>query len=1567
MSAFQSLAPSTVHKTQPRVNKTLVFLDAAVEAAEVLSSAVIPGAEVIKLKAEQDGIAQITATLETRTDVEALHWVSHGRSAQVQLGSIWLSMQNLTAYVEHFQQWRKSFSSTASLLIYGCEVASGAGGKAFIQQISEWLGIPVAASEDRTGNAALGGTWDLAVSTAAIPVNLAFQPVALQSYPYVFAPNIRIFDSSIDEGNSGTTSLTLTLTLDSVNPTEPITVDYQILPDSATAGSDYSDTTLTGTVTFAPNTTTQTITVDILGDTDNEASELFFVKLSNPTGGATLADDKAVGIILNDDPNPTLAISDVTINEDNSGTKMAEFTVMLSAASNQFVSVNYKTVDATATTANNDYTNATGQLVFAPGETSKTILVPVVGDAVSEANETFSITLFGATNAAISKADGIATINNDDAHPGLSISNASLTEGGNATFTVSLGAASGQTVTVDYATADGTAVSGDYVSQMGTLTFAPGETSKTITVATTDDNQYEADETFVVNLSAATNANIASGIGTATIAENDPLPAISIIDSTLTEGNSGNQTLTFTVSLSSSSSLPVSVQYAATDGTATASDTDYSLEPGTLTFAPGETSKTISVTISGDAKYETDETFTITLTNPSGGTLADGQAMGSITNDDGQPTLSISDSAGTLEGNSGNTPASFTISLSHASSETITVNYSTADETANASDYSKASGSITFNPGETSKTIDVQVKGDSIDEANETFFVNLSNATNATIADAQGNGEITDDDGVPTISIADISVDETDGSTNATFTVSLSNPASSPITVNYATADNTADSADYTSKTGTLTFTPGQTTQTFSVDITGDAQYEVDETFLINLTGVTNATIADGQAIGTITNDDPIPTLSINDVSVIEGNDGTFNASFTVSVSAASSKAITVNYATVDNTAKVSDSDYVATNGSVTFAPNETSKVINVVVQGDTKKEVDENFFIDITSSDAMVSDGRGIGTIKTDEALPKLSIADINLNEGNTGESNATFTVSLSEEFTEQVTVRYTILDITASASNGDYVYSSEMLTFNSGETSKTIPVAVKGDPLYETNETFQVVLSEAVNASIAKERATATILNDDPLPSLSVADASVIEGNTGTTELLLTVSLDAASSETVSVSYTTADGTATAIDQDYRAINGMVSFEPGETSKTILVAIPTDTKAETDESLRFNLINPTKATIAKGEALGTVTNDDALPSLSVSDLTLNEGNTATQIATFTVSLSAASGQVVTVNYETADGTATITDGDYRTTAAALSFAPGETSKTVTVEVNSDPNFETDETFTLNLRDANNATIAKATGTATITNDDQLTAVDPNNPVNNPTNPLIIGTPEADKLTGSELDNKILGGDGDDLLDGANGNDVIQGGNGDDILYGRVGSDRLDGGDGNDILYGGRNKDEVNGGQGKDRLFGGRGDDILIGSAGGDNLHGREGNDTLLGRRGNDFLGGGLGDDLLTGGLGKDRLRGGKGKDRFQFLAPPEGADTILDFTRKQDQIVVSVKGFEAGLKQGILKQNQFSLGTSASRKSDRFIYDGRNDALYFDADGVGGAKQILLATCSKATLSHQNIVVIA
>lgn len=222
-----------------------------------------------------------------------------------------------------------------------------------------------------------------------------------------------------------------------------------------------------------------------------------------------------------------------------------------------------------------------------------------------------------------------------------------------------------------------------------------------------------------------------------------PVPSIAIADVTMTEGNTGTQTASFTVTLSASWYQSVSVQFLTANGSA-ASGSDYQSTGGTVSFAAGETARTLSVSVIGDRLAESNETFVVNLSNPTNATIADSQGLGTITDD--EPRIAISD-VSQSEGKKGHTSFTFTVTLSAAYDQAVTVSFGTANGTATTSDYTAQSGSRTFSTGQTQKTITIVVNGDKKKESDETFFVNLSgNSSNSLLLDGQGLGTILNDD-----------------------------------------------------------------------------------------------------------------------------------------------------------------------------------------------------------------------------------------------------------------------------------------------------------------------------------------------------------------------------------------------------------------------------------------------------------------------------------------------------------------------------------------------------------------------------------------------------------------------------------------------------------------------------------------------------------------------------------------------------------------------------------------------------------------------------------------------------
>jgi hypothetical protein len=340
-------------------------------------------------------------------------------------------------------------------------------------------------------------------------------------------------------------------------------------------------------------------------------------------------------------------------------------------------------------------------------------------------------------------------------------------------------------------------------------------------------------------------------IQSALVSTAEPIPStlqFSVGTYSAFEGSSSP--LTITVSRMGGLSGPASVNYATSDGTATAGS-DYTATSGTLNFADGEVTKTFTIAMQDDDVFEGNETINVTLSNPTGGPTLGTPATAVVTINDGESTPFVSLSASpVIEGDAGTTPITFNVTLSNRTTRTVTMNYSTADVSATSGpDYAATSGTLTFNPLDKTKTITVLVNGDLVEEGNESFALNLSNIVNASNTSTQTTAVISDDDSPGFRFTANsYSVNEADG--RATLTVTRKGDTSSAGSVNYQTLDlsnaircddtttlpgRAFARCDYATSVDTLTFAPGVTQNTFTIPIINDAHVEGPESLQVVL------------------------------------------------------------------------------------------------------------------------------------------------------------------------------------------------------------------------------------------------------------------------------------------------------------------------------------------------------------------------------------------------------------------------------------------------------------------------------------------------------------------------------------------------------------------------------------------------------------------------------------------------------------------------------------------------------------------------------------------------------------
>jgi Ca2+-binding RTX toxin-like protein len=1156
--------------------------------------------------------------------------------------------------------------------------------------------------------------------------------------------------------------------------------------------------------------------------------------------------------IFTDDPLPTVTVRNASRSEGDSGTTELVFTVNSSAPATEVITVDWA-VALNGTAKADDLAPGqvlSGTVTIPVGERSAQFTVGVQGDTNAEQNDTFTVQLSNAENAVIlaNNATAQGTIENDDGTPTVFSIQSELSQQEDDGVTASLdytfdvfrlGDTSG-TDTVDVLFLAGDTDADDFGGTLPpivqTVTFEPGDKTQTVTVTIQDDFDREVDETFFLRLSNPNEGVIDTTFDTAvgTIVNDDdgpPVPTTYSIESLLTDLDEGNDGETTTWGFlikrkGDDVSSAGQVEVVFDPGTTSADDFAGGALPESqfVSFDPGQKERLVTVEIAGDTLSELDETFILRLQTPSTGEIdpEKSSATGTIVNDDDgeapppEPEVSLSvDVASQAEGDTDTTKYVFTVSRTDDATQSAAL-VSFDQGTTDAADFGGTlpeDQPVFFDVGELTQDFTIEVTGDTDVEDNESFTYSITDVLQATIDQnaSTATATIVNDDEEPApeppvISIAaDASANQEEGdagSKDFTFTVTRSGEdLSEESTVEVAFTAGDTDAADFDGglpPTQKVTFAAGEETQPVTISVAGDTDVEDNETFTLTLQSASGATIDEtgDTADGTIVNDD--------------------------------------------------------------------------------EEQPPEPPVISITAD------------------------ASANQEEGNDGATEFDFTVTrtgedLSEEST--VEVAFTAGDTDAADFDGG-LPPTQRVTFAAGEETQPVTISVSGDTDVEPNESFTLTLQNATGATIDNTADTAdgTIVNDDvevptgtfqgtngddDLPGTLGDDtidgldgddfifgnegADTLDGGPGSDIVVggdgddLLISDEDGIKDYLSggrgsntFKFSGGNGRDEITDFtngldliDLSAYSG-VGFNDLDIRLTDSVVRITGYGGGGDE---INLEGVDQRDVDESDFIFAGGN-----SIYISDVQLTEGDSGTTTdAVFTVSLSTPVGDTVTVDYATADGTATA-GSDYTAVDGTLTFEPGETAQEVRVPITGDGAIEPNESFFVNLSNPVNDVIADGQGEATIVDDDG----------------------DALNAPGISADEVFDGTDGDDVLQGSDGDDALNGLEGDDVLSGRGGDDTLDGGAGDDILAGG---------SGDDTLDGGGDDDVLGGGSGNDELNGGAGNDSLAG---------GSGDDQLSGGAGNDTLIGGSGNDRFVFTAADEdsGQDTIRMFNAGEDTL---------------------------------------------------------------------------
>lgn len=736
---------------------------------------------------------------------------------------------------------------------------------------------------------------------------------------------------------------------------------------------------------------------------------------------------------------------------------------------------------------------------------------------------------------------------------------------------------------------------------------------------------------------------------------------------------------------------------------------DYTYGRDQLVFAPGQTSKTIRIAIADDKLVEGNETFWLKLYEPVNAAIGQTYTSVWIADNDGAPgtpLLAVSDAM--VDETDGT--ASFLVRASRPSATPFTVSYATMDGSATAgADYVAASGMISFAAGETVKTVSVALVDDKLPEGDESFGLQLSNASGATLVDASGQAVIahndTDPVGMPYVTITAAAASE--GSTYLSFSVQLSAPSVNEVRVNWQTDNATAAyNQDFDYMREQLVFAPGQTQKVVQVPLIDDTQAEPTEVFWLQLYDASNAVIERTYTAALVVDNDGrtgTPALAVGDVVVDETEQA---ARFFVTLDRPSVSPVTVHYRTADDTAQAGQ-DFVATAGSVSFMPGETVQSVLVPLLDDGAAEADEFLQLVLeTPSGATLGDGTALALLGRSDgnaaSSPYVVVQPVAVGEGQTF---IDVVVQLSAPSPNEVKLSYQTDNATA-AYNADFQYQREQLVFAPGETTKQVRIPMLDDTVAEPEQVLWFNLYNPVNAIVPTQLTPIRIVDNDGTagtPALSVSDAVVDET---TQRASFFVQLDRPSATSVSVAYATADGSAAA-GADYRAASGTLNFAPGEVVKTVLVDIVDDGLTENLETFALKLSGPVNATLGDASGVGFIGRSDgptvAQPQISATPASAGEGDT---FATVIVQLSAPSSNEVKVSWQTDNASAKY-NSDFQYERQSLTFAPGETVKAVQVVLLDDTAPESPETFDFTLYKPVNASLSQSSTAVTIIDDD--------------------------------------------------------------------------------------------------------------------------------------------------------------------------------------------------------------------------------------------------------------------
>jgi gliding motility-associated-like protein/uncharacterized repeat protein (TIGR01451 family) len=1009
--------------------------------------------------------------------------------------------------------------------------------------------------------------------------------------------------ATVAEGTAVTYTVTLTGTAEGIQ--DEISVNYKTIDNSAKAGFDYTNSN--GKLTFAAGAVkgaTQTFTVQTTDDKLVEPAENYTASISGSFTGAGISLETAevVTTVTDNDEMRIVLTGLATVAEGAAVTYTATLTGTADGIQDE-ISLDYKTADGTAK-ADADYTSSTGKLTFAAGAVRgavQTFTVQTTDDKLVEPAETYTASISGnfiAGGVSVGTAEVTTEITDNDEMQILLSGASTIAEGKEVTYTATLtGTADGiqDEISVDYKTTDGTAKTGaDYTSVSGKLTFPAGAaqgTQQTFTVKTIDDKLVEPIENYTASISGSFLAGGVS-LGTAeiatTITDNDEMQIVLSGAASVAEGTAVTYTATLTGAADGIQDQ-ISVDYKTVDGTAKAG-ADYNTSGGKLTFAAGAVRgaiQTFTVQTTDDKLVEPAENYTASISGSftgAGISLETAEVITTITDND-EMRIVLSGASSVAEG----TAVTYTATLVGTAGgiqDEISVDYKTADGSAKAgADYNTSRGRLTFTAGAVSgatQTFTVQTSDDKMVEPAESYTASISDVVGlptVTIESAEVITTITDNDEMRIVLSGLATIAE---GAAVTYTATLAGTADGiqdEISVDYKTVDGSAKAGiDYTSSSGKLTFSAGAVkgaTQTFTVQTTDDKIVEPAENFTANISGNfigMGVSLGTVEVITTITDNDEMRIVLSGPATINEGGLATYTATLTGNAEGIQER-VSLSYKTTDGSAKAG-ADYVTCDCKLNFAAGS----LRGATQTFTVQTLDDRVVEAPEAYTASISEVVGLSSVTIETAEISTTITDndemhvvlsgpATIAEGALASYTVTLVGAVGGSIQEGLSVDYKTVDGSAMA-GADYTSSNGQLIFAAGSATgatKSFTVETINDKLGEPDEIYTVLLTNLTGNAALGESKVETLIKDVNAPTITLSNASAIEGS----PMAFPFALSNPNSADLTLIYQLINGTAD--NSDYKGSEVTVLIKAGETAGFLKVPTLADDLLESDETFRI------------------------------------------------------------------------------------------------------------------------------------------------------------------------------------------------------------------------------------------------------------------------------------------------------------------------------------------------------------------------------------------------------------